>query len=144
LLEALPPKSTLLCFEVNPRFCAYLRESFTDRRLEVIPASAEHLPDELAARGLWQVDAAVSSVGLTSMRGWRREAILRGLVASLGPNAVLTQFQYLHSLLAYLQPWDGQLERFTAARFLRRYFPRVDTEVIWRNIPPAFVLTCRR
>ena len=144
LLDALPPEATLLCFEVNPRFCHYLKKNFLDPRVKVIAASAERLPEELAARGLPPVDAAVSSLGLTSMPGRTREAILQGLISSLGPVAVFTQFQYVHSLLAYLQPADGHLERFSAARFLGRYFSRVTTEVVWRNIPPAFVLTCRR
>jgi len=144
LLKHLPAAATLICFEVNPRFCAYLRENFSGPRLVLIAASAECLPEVLAVRGLGPVDAALSSLGLTSMPSRTREAILEGLIGSLGPGGVLTQFQYLHSLLFYLQAGDEGLERFTTARFLARYFACVTTEVVWRNIPPAFVLTCRR
>jgi len=144
LLNALPAEATLLCFEINPRFCRYLEESVSDPRLTVIAASAERLPEELAARGLPPVDAAVSSLGLTSMPAQTRNAILRGLVCSLSPTAVFTQFQYLHSLLPYLQLGDHRLESFNAAQFLDCYFSCVTTEIVWRNIPPAFVLTCRR
>jgi phospholipid N-methyltransferase len=27
---------------------------------------------------------------------------------------------------------------------LRRYFPDVGRDVIWRNIPPAYVFVCRK
>lgn len=144
LLDALPATARLLCFEVNPRFCSHLKENLADPRLEVISASAERLPAELGARGDWRVDAALSSLGLTWIPAKQRKAILQGLVASLAPAAVFTQFQYLHSLLAYVQPGNGLPERFTADRFLRRYFSRVTAKVVWRNFPPAFVLTCRR
>lgn len=144
LLDTLPAQATLLCFEVNPRFCDYLKRNLTDPRLEVISASAERLLEVLAAWGLREIDAAVSSLGLTSMPAKQRHFILRGLVRSLAPAGVFTQFQYLHSSLPYIQPANGHLERFTAARFLRRYFLHVTAEVVWRNIPPAFVLTCHR
>ncbi len=143
LLADLPADARLLCLEINPRFCAYLRQTIPDPRLEVVSASATQLPALLAARGLQQVDAAISSLGLTSMPSRLRHAILEGLVQTMAPGGVLTQFQYLHSLLAYLPGEDGW-ERFTAARFLREYFSTVETEVVWLNLPPAFVLACRR
>jgi phospholipid N-methyltransferase len=144
LLSALPRRATLLCFEVNPRFCEYIRENLSDPRLELIQGSAEQLPLELAARGLGPVEAAVSSLGLTLMAKQEREAVLGGLASSLAVDGVFTQFQYLHALLPQMRPDKGNLERFTAARFLRRYFKHVESEVVWRNLPPAFVLTCRR
>lgn len=144
LLERLSPEATLLCFEVNPRFCAYMKENYSDPRLQIICGSAEGLPGELAARGLRQIDAALSSLGLTTMPERVRDGILRGLAAAMPPDGVFTQYQYLHSLVAYLQPQHDNLERFTAARFLRRYFSQVSAEVVWLNLPPAFVLTCRR
>ncbi len=144
LLALLPADAKVLSFEVNPRFCAYLKENLTDPRLEVIPGSAERLPEELAARGLGPVDAALSSLGLTTMPDRVRRGIVQGLVSVMAPHGVFTQFQYLHSLLAFLQPTNGGLERFTAASFLRQYFSQVSTEIVWRNFPPAFALTCRR
>lgn len=144
LLELLPAEATLLCFEVNPRFCTYMKANFSDPRLHVICASAERLPAELAARGLPQIDAALSSLGLTTMPERVRDGILRGLAGSLAPAGVFTQFQYLHSLFVYRQANDGHLERFTAARFLRRYFPHVSAELVWLNFPPAFALACHR
>ena len=144
VLELLPPEATLLAFEVNPKFCDFLRQSISDPRLVVIGDSAERLPEELAARGLGRVDAALSSLGLTMMEEPVRDRILRRLVEAMAPDGVFTQFQYLHGLLAYFQSNNGHLERFTALRFLERYFHEVNVELILLNIPPAIVLTGRR
>lgn len=144
LLEALPADATLLAFEINPRFRAYLRAAFSDPRLVVVPGGAEQMGEELAFRGIERIDAAVSSVGLTFMADARRHAILRGLLRFLPPAGVFTQFQYLHGLLAYFQFAGRRMRRFSAARLLRAYFPQVSVEVIWRNVPPAMVFTGRR
>lgn len=143
LLAGLPAQAILLSFEINPRFRAYLQKNFYDPRLVVVPASAERVGEELAARGIEEVSAAVSSLGLTWLPDGRRHAILRGLAPFLGPASVFTQFQYVHGLLAYFQRSNRQLQRFTAARFLQGYFSQVTSEVVWRNFPPAFVFTCR-
>lgn len=144
LLDALPAQATLLSFEINPRFRAYLQAAIPDPRLEVIPAGAERVREELGARGIREVDAAVSSLGLTFMPAKQRHAILRGLLGFMSPAGVLTQFQYLHGLLPHIHPADRQLQCFIAARWLRSYFPQVTSEVIWRNFPPAIVFACRR
>ena len=143
VLELLPRDATLLAFEINPKFCDHLRRTISDPRLVVIGDSAERLPDELAARGLGCVDAALSSLGLTVMPELLRNRILRGLAGAMAPDGVFTQFQYLHGLLAYFQSNNGQLARFTALGFLERYFREVSAELILLNIPPAIVLTAR-
>lgn len=143
LLEALPAQATLFSFEVNPRFCAYLRRTFPDPRLKVVAVSAERACQELGARGVGQVDAVVSSLGLTLMSARRCHAILQGMRACLAPGAVLTQYQYVHGLLAPWLPVNGSREHLPVAQLLRAYFPSVTSEVIWRNLPPAFVYTCR-
>lgn len=143
LLAALPAQASLLSFEINPRFRDYLRTHVCDPRLEIVEAGAERVAEELTARGVRQVDAGISSLGLTFMSDCQRHAAVRGLAAFLSPAGVFTQYQYLHGLLAYLQRTDGHLQRFTAARLLRGYFPRITCEIVWRNLPPAFVFTCR-
>lgn len=144
LLEALPERARLLCFEVNPRFCDYIRENFSDPRLELVEGGAQTLRAELARRKLTTVDGAVSSLGLTWMKPEERAAVLEGLVGALRPGGVFTQFQYLHALLPHLQPGNGGMKQFNAADLLRCYFSQVETEVVWRNLPPALVLACHR
>jgi phospholipid N-methyltransferase len=144
LLDALPRQATLYSFEISPRFRDYLRQNLSDPRLVVIPAGAERVGEELAARGVRQLDAAVSSLGLTFMPDRQRCAALGGLVKFLAPHGVFTQYQYLHGLLAYWQLSEGRIRRFTAARLLRQYFSTAARELVWRNLPPALVFACRR
>jgi phospholipid N-methyltransferase len=144
LLAMLPPAATLYAFEVNPRFCDYLRRHLPDPRLVVIPTSAMHIEEELRRRGVECVDACLSSLGLTLMPDAKRHRVLRGIVPFFGPESVLTQYQYVHGLLLYFQKQNGHLIRFSAGRLLRSYFREVETEVIWRNVPPAIVFACRR
>lgn len=144
LLEALPPDALLLSFEINPRFCDYVKRNISDPRLTLLPVSAERVGEELAARGIRHVAAAISSLGLTFMRPQQRHAVLRGLLPFLGSTSVFTQYQYIYASLVPSLPRDGRFRRFAAFAFLRDYFPRVSRDVVWRNFPPAFVYTCRR
>lgn len=144
LLDLLPRQATLYTFEISPRFRDYLRQKLDDPRLVIIAAGAERAGEELTARGVRQLDAAVSSLGLTFMPDRQRRAALDGVAERLAPHGVFTQYQYLHGLLAYWQLNEGRIRRFTAARLLRRYFPTVTGEVVWRNLPPALVFACRR
>jgi phosphatidylethanolamine/phosphatidyl-N-methylethanolamine N-methyltransferase len=138
LLNLLPLKSTLLAFEINPRFSRYLRTNVRDPRLKVINASAHLLRQEVQSLGYDGVDAVVSSLALGLMGDRQRREFLDGLVGLLG-DGVFTQFQYLHCL----QMKNGQIRRFDLARLLRHYFGSVRQRIIWRNLPPAFVFACR-
>lgn len=143
LLDLLPENATLLAFEINSRFFHYLKEKFSDPRLVLIPASAETLGSELRRRGCKRLDAAVSSLGLTFMSEAQQHAVLRGLVTFLDRESVFTQYHYLHGVVARFQFEERRVRRFSAARLLREYFRRVERKVVWRNVPPAFVFTCR-
>ncbi len=139
LLDQMPRQSVLLAFEINPRFASYLRQRISDPRLVLINASAENIRQELTRRGYKQADAVVSSLALTLMSERTKQAILRKSCAMLKPGGVFTQYLYVHGL-----HWkDGRPEFFAGARVLRRHFKRVEQTIVWRNLPPAFVYTCR-
>ncbi len=69
----------------------------------------------------------------------QRHALLGEISVSLKKRGIFTQYQYLHSL----QVRDRQLKHFDLEGLLRRYFHSVQRKIIWRNLPPAFVFTCR-
>jgi phosphatidylethanolamine/phosphatidyl-N-methylethanolamine N-methyltransferase len=139
LLKQLPSSATLLAFEINPRFTRYLKLMVSDPRLVLIDASAETIRAQLQRRGVEQVDAVVSSLGLAFMPAPQREAFLAELSSLLNDHGVLTQYHYLHGL----QFQDGRLGRFDIAGLLRRHFRSVQRSIVWRNLPPAYVFICR-
>jgi len=138
LLDQLPPHATLLVFEINPRFSDCLRRSITDPRMILINSSAEYLDAELRRRGIQQVDAVISSLGLAFMPDRERQAIFQRLSPFLHQKSVFTQFQYIHGL----QFVGGRLCRLNLRPLLNRYFESVQSRIVWRNLPPAFVFTC--
>jgi phospholipid N-methyltransferase len=138
LLAQLPPHATLLVFEINPRFFECLQQSITDPRVILINSSAENLDAELRRRGIQQVDAVISSLGLAFMPESDRQALFQRLAPFLHTKSVFTQFQYIHGM----QFVGGRLCRLNLRPLLNRYFGSVQSKIVWRNLPPAFVFTC--
>ena len=139
LLDTLPPNATLLAFEINERFARHLQSSISDPRLAVIHAPAEELAKELNRRGYRHVDAILSSLAMGLMSDRQRHALLSEISIRLEKKGTFTQYQYLHGL----QLRDRQLSKFDMEALLRRYFRSVQRSITWRNLPPAFVFTCR-
>jgi len=139
MLDVMPSNATLLTFEINPRFARHLRSTIKDPRLVVIHARAEALLEELSRRGYRHVDAMLSSLAMGLMSDRERHALLSEISISLRKKGTFTQYQYLHGL----QFRDRQLSKFDMFGLLVRYFRSVQRTITWRNLPPAFVFTCR-
>jgi phospholipid N-methyltransferase len=138
LLDQLPPDAILLVFEINPRFFECLQQTISDPRAILINSSAENLDTELRRRGIQQVDAVTSSLGLAFMPEGERQALFERLSPFLHEKSVFTQYQYIHGL----QCVGGRLRRLNLRPLLSRYFGSVQSRIVWRNLPPAFVFTC--
>jgi phosphatidylethanolamine/phosphatidyl-N-methylethanolamine N-methyltransferase len=139
LLNVLPFDAVLLAFEINSRFTRHLKSTISDSRLVVIHAPAEVLQEELNRRGYRHVDAILSSLAMGLMSDGERHALLTEISGCLKKKGTFTQFQYLHGL----QFRDRQLSKFDMAALLQLYFRSVQRRIIWRNLPPAFVFSCR-
>ena len=139
LLNLMPFDATLLAFEINSRFSAYLKSHISDRRLVIINASAETLQKDIHGRGYEGVDAVVSSLALGLVPDQKRRTFLGELGSLLGEAGVFTQYQYLHRL----QLKNGQVRKFHLAHLLQAYFSSVQQRIVWRNLPPAIVFACR-
>ena len=138
LLNIMPDDGILLAFEISPRFVAYLRDTCSDERLQIVQAGAETASAELRRRGIDQVDAVVSSLGLGFLDKTLVDAIFQPLLPRLSRNSVVTQFQYFHRARVH----EGRVEYFNVDRLMRRYFRSVHSTWVWRNFPPAHVLRC--
>lgn len=139
ILRCMPSDSVLLAFEINPQFVDYLRGAIPDDRLQVVSAGAETAAAELERRGISEVDAVVSSLGIANMATAAVDAIFHPLRPFLNSRGAITQFQYVYRIKLH----DGRVEYFNTGRFMRRYFSTVRSTCVWLNFPPAFVITCR-
>jgi phospholipid N-methyltransferase len=144
LLELMPSHSKLIAFELNPRFCRYLRRTLTNPRLAVLNASAEKVGWHLRQLGCRRVDAVVSSLGLSLMSDQQRKAILRELLPYFDENSIFTQYQYLGSGLGDVVSRSWERGRSSVPRLLRQHFGSVHTKTVWLNLPPAVVFTCKK
>lgn len=138
LLKLVPEDGMLLAFEISPRFVAYLRNTISDERLQIVQAGAETATAELNRRGIDRIDAVVSSLGLGFLDKALVDEIFEPLLPRLGADGVVTQFQYFHRARVL----DGRVEYFNADKLMRRYFRSVRSRRVWRNLPPAHVITC--
>lgn len=142
LLRVLPRQAMLAAFEINPRFCEFLRHTLHDDRLMLFQASAEAAGPTLCALRWPRADAVVSSLGLSVMEDRTRRAVLRGLMPLLDEKSFFTQYYYLSARLA-----DGLQRRWkpghvSVPQFLKQYFRRIESKIILRNVPPAVVFHC--
>jgi phospholipid N-methyltransferase len=140
LLAELPPTSTLVVFEISSRFYNYLKKSISDPRLVLIHSSAENVDLELRRLGHNEVDSVVSSLGLGLMSDRERRTLFERLLPFFHDRAVFTQYQYIHAL----QCENGRVSRLDLRPLLGQYFASIQSKLIWRNLPPAFVFSCRR
>lgn len=134
ILRRLRPDACLYAVENNRHFIRHLG-CCKDPRLTLVNASAEDLQSVISAHSirLHQVDAIVSSLGLTTMSPKLRARILRQACACLAPGGTMTQYQYVTS----------RLRRFRAQEFLEDYFQDVSVRRVLFNLPPARVFACR-
>ena len=139
LLRLLAPDGILLAFEISPRFVKYLRDTIRDPRLQVVPAGAETATAEFRQRGIDQVDAVVSSLGIALMDAESADAIFRPLLPHLEDGGIITQYQYV----SRVRLSGGRVERFDVGDFLGQYFHHVESQLVLMNFPPAFAFTCR-
>ncbi len=144
LLGLMPSHSSLIAFELNPRFCRYLRRTLTDPRLVVLNASAEKVGWHLSQLGCRQVDAVVSSLGLSLMSDKQRKTILRELLPYLDEDSIFTQYHYLGAGFGDAVSRGWERDRCSVPRLLRQYFRSVYTKTVWRNLPPAVVFACKK
>lgn len=133
---AAAPGVALMALEPAPDLAAVLRREFPEVRVE--ERFAQDLPEIVHAWGHDQIDRIVSGLPWTM---WSEEVCAAGLGAVtqvLGPEGRMVTFSYVHS-----QALMPGARRFR--RQLREHFETVEqTEVQWRNVPPALVFVCDR
>jgi phospholipid N-methyltransferase len=126
---------SLLAVDVNRAFVDRLRRSWPG--LDCVCASAEMLPLLAAERGWTHVDHIVSGLPFASLPASTTRLILDGVQQVLRVGGTFTTFQYLH---AYRMSSAAAFRRDMSARLCCR----PSSQLVVRNVPPAFILTWHR
>jgi phosphatidylethanolamine/phosphatidyl-N-methylethanolamine N-methyltransferase len=139
LLARMRRDASLYTIEIDPAIHRELVEHVRDPRLHAICGSAEHIRELLAKAGCeGQVDAVVSSLGMSLIPPDVRGRILDAVIECLAPDGVYVQFGYIHTRwLAYST--ERGLVPFDYRRYLQARFSDVERKPVPLNFPPAWV-----
>ena len=116
ILKHLPENGRLTCFEINPKFCEYLRR-INDPRLTVINDDAGNCEKYVDS-----LECVVSALPLTLFDKAERERFLS--IASRAKK--------------YIQIFYSKVLTET----LKEYFSDVRVKFVLLNLPPAFIHIC--
>jgi len=134
IAERLGVHSRGLAIDVEPEFVSGIARKFP--KIEAVCASAADLQALLQARGMFPADHIVSGLPFASLPSEITETILDAVAASLRPGGTFTTFQYLNG---YPTPLAVSFRQ----ALTRRMGASPHRRIVWRNLPPAFVLTWR-
>ena len=122
------PQTKLLVFEVDELFCTILREKIKGENIFIINDSAENMQQHLSKlTGKSNVDFIISSLPFSIISEKVTRNILKSIRSSLTPYS--TYVQYGYNKKKYKQ--------------LLNEFHTVDTSLVLRNVPPAYVFNCK-
>lgn len=135
ILERKPDRCRYVAMEINPDLCAILTERFPG--IEIRQESVASVARICESECIEQVDCVVCGLPWASFSDAMQDEFLDAMMCVLRKGGQFTTFAYLHGLTVPA----GQHFR----RKLHRYFSTVSrSEVVWLNLPPAFVYRCVR
>lgn len=122
------PETTIIGLEINDFFYAECKYAFSgDANVYVEKDSAEDIDEVLKRHAIERVDYIVSSLPLTLFNPTLLDSIFEKVKTALKPDGTFIQYQY--SLSKY--------------RMLNQIFGSVKVSFTAKNIPPAFIFTCK-
>jgi phosphatidylethanolamine/phosphatidyl-N-methylethanolamine N-methyltransferase len=129
---ALPNPQHYLGIELEPRFVLLLKKEFPD--LHFIQGNAEHAVQLYQQTPLKLPSVIISGLPFASFRRQTQDKIIDNMGELMSSGSVFRTFQYVH---AYALP--------SAVRFRHAmddlFFSHHRSQVMFNNIPPAYVLT---
>lgn len=135
IVPRLGPHARCLAIDIDPAFVTRLKRDHP--QIEAVCGSAADLPQVLASLGFDRVDHILSGLPFASLPSAVTERILDAIAHVLPRGGTFTTFQYVHG---YRSPLASAF-RTTTTRHLGA--PPV-RRLVWRNVPPAYVLGWRR
>ena len=134
IAEQLGPEAKALAVDVEPKFVAAIARKIP--RVQAVCGSAADLPALLRDRGMFPASHIISGLPFASLSAEVTASILDAIAASLETGGTFTTFQYL-------QGFPTPLAKAFRRAMSERMGAPPKSRVVWRNLPPAFVLTWR-
>ncbi|MBI4851857.1 MAG: methyltransferase domain-containing protein [Acidobacteria bacterium] len=125
------PQTAFFALETNTGMITIWQRRFPNHK--IIHDSAENISTHLKANNFEQADYIISSLPFALLPPDLAERILHNAYEALRPDGVFVTYQYLHARVIN-----------SAMRLLRKTFSDIDTSVVFRNLPPAFVFRCHK
>ncbi len=127
ILERLHPNGKVIAFEVSQDLCDDMR-AIGDPRLIVAQDSAENIRPWLDKIGADLADHLVSAIPFAALPPALGQRIVTAAYDNLRPGGCYNQVHYSLKTKAYYE----------------RAFGKVESRRVYLNLPPAWVLYCRR
>ncbi|XRG79997.1 rRNA adenine N-6-methyltransferase family protein [Rossellomorea sp. GAMAL-10_SWC] len=127
LLELKLPTTKIILVEKNYEFYNHLIRKFGDNHnVTIINDSAESIMKYLEEFGIDNVDYVISGLPFTSLPLTVSKTILLNTKKILADQGRFVTFQYTQRKM----------------KFINSYFKNIDIKREYRNLPPAYVLSC--
>ena len=127
ILERMHPDGKVIAFEVSEDLCDDMR-AIGDPRLVVAQDSAENIRKWLDKIGADRADHIVSAIPFAALPAELGQRIVDAAHENLREGGCYNQVHYSLKTKSYYE----------------RAFGRVETRRVYRNLPPAWVLYCRK
>ncbi len=128
IMQRMRKDAKLLVFELNDQFYEALNARINDPRVQIIHDSAENIAKYLPEDEQTNQDAVISSLPLMVFPAELRKAVVDASYTSLKPKGTYVQFQY----------------SLQSKKFLETFYESVKITFTIKNLPPAFVYTCKK
>jgi len=129
ILKRARKDAKILCFEINRKFCSYLRQNINDNRVIIINDSAENVSKYLKKFHVPQVDYVISGLPFTNLPVNKKYFVIEETKKTLKTKGKFVIFQFF-------------LNNFK--KYLYYYFSDISTKFVPLNIPPCFVYICEK
>ena len=129
ILKKARKDAKILCFEINKKFCSYLRRNIKDKRLVIINDSAENINKYIKKFNIQKIDCVISGLPFSTLPESKKYVIINETKKTLKNNGRFVVFQFF-------------LNNFK--KHLSKYFSNISIKFVPLNIPPCFVYTCEK
>ena len=135
ICHKIKPGAHLAAVELDSYMADNIEQRFSN--ITVFRGCASELDNMLNSRKFQQPEIVISGLPFAIFPDELQDKILNGVVRSLAPGGTFATFAYLQGVIL---PAGLRFRRK-----LESLFPQVATsQIVWKNMPPAFVYRCRK